>query len=1048
MTAPQRGIDINVSGAAGRAGAPGFNAWQAGGHGGDAGAAQVGGAGGNLDVVLTSEAPRQVRVSGTQRGGQSVAPWDRVISLRSDGGAGGDGGCGGNGAPGLPGRDADGQTPGMPGGPGQRGGDGGRGSNGAAGGAGGSITVSVRAADLDLLVGVQTLARGGPGGCAGRHGEPGAGGRGGRGGRSFSPGSLHDRLGGPQHRHSCLQRPGHGVFQPLRSYSDCDVAHGCNFDLHGSPLLRHGRLQPSCSSHQGHHSRHGGHQHRHSYLDAGCHGFPQLGHGGLQPPCSSHSGLAVQPRVAAGSQGLPGLAGQQPQVLLHPGAQGAPGSVQWLVTDMAAPPYLSRFHLVLSGLHLVSADGHEALAFGDTVHTRLRMCNQALMPSPAHTDIEAVLADDPLFAPEPGPRPPALLPRDLRHSMPHDVAGPSFCIRWPEQPARGERRIAQGQVRLGLRAARTGMALEEGRATRAFTVSYPLEVASLQWQSVATAAAPAAISWSVRTVSHRVLGGDMQAVEIRLRHEGGDAAGRHVWFQLAGSEQAVHLQEAFCLRLETLQPDAAPWVFRGTVRFDAATRSHARADLVVSLHLADRPGGLPHRAIQERPFAVQLGVAYVRDPHKELLLVVNSRTTAAEVRAWEQLAAEMQTGGVSIWNVSLYGALSLTEAVASHDLHEDARKKTIVVLNNPYDTDVGEKTAAGFLGRGGLLRAARAGIATYVLSPAAVDFVGLLRPAAALHPVEHGSLADFKAAVAGRRAGVQRLPLGSDRFPVQVSSLFKGLGRRYLLRQAQRAAALLEDADPERLYALDVRVDLQLVGPRHPLRPWALRGFGKAWQLGTIQVTRGLDVAARALTACVVPEAQMHGREFVLGPANREALCRALRFDRKLALLAALVDGHDGDSPIMQPLLRGIVADLREEQYALRQRPWRGALHPSRIPGKLPRLQALCQHTLTQARCQRGRRGGVLARLYGEVQSLVSHHWAGQLLPWRRDADVDRATARMVGTLSQQLFGRRLPLSPGGCAAAPAGPHAQIETDYTQRSAVTAARLHEAQADM
>lgn len=256
---------------------------------------------------------------------------------------------------------------------------------------------------------------------------------------------------------------------------------------------------------------------------------------------------------------------------------------------------------------------------------------------------------------------------------------------------------------------------------------------------------------------------------------------------------------------------------------------------------------------------------------------------------------------------------------------------------------------------------------------------------------------------------------------------------------------MLEDVDPERLYALDVQVDLQPVGPRDPQRPWALRAFGKAWQLGTIQVTRGLDVAACALTACVAPEAQMHGREFVLGPANREALCRALRFDRKLALLAALADG---DGPMVQPLLRGIVADLREEQHALRQRPWRGALHPSRIPGKLPRLQALCAHALTQAPCQRGRRGGVLARLDGQVQSLVSHHWAGQVLPWRRDADVDRATARLVGALSQQLFGRRLPLVPGGCAAAPAWPHAQVETDYTQRSAVAAARLHEAQADM
>jgi hypothetical protein len=75
------------------------------------------------------------------------------------------------------------------------------------------------------------------------------------------------------------------------------------------------------------------------------------------------------------------------------------------------------------------------------------------------------------------------------------------------------------------------------------------------------------------------------------------------------------------------------------------------------------------RSVQVRPFQVQLAEPFQYVPGaSKVLLVVNNRTTAAEVEEWKALCVRALNAAdercVSVWNLSLYGGVSLKHKVS------------------------------------------------------------------------------------------------------------------------------------------------------------------------------------------------------------------------------------------------------------------------------------------------------------------------------------------------------------------------------------------------
>lgn len=171
--------------------------------GGDATEATQGKDGDHLVLALRQEDHSGVHIKASSGDGSTLA--DKIYDLAvlkkivpsargGRGGSGGNGGDGGRGGTGFRGANATQLMAGTNGGPGGRGGDGGRGSDGKDGGRGGSVTMTVSANDMFLLMAVEGcdhrssagLVRGGVGGSCGFHGHGGMGGFGGAGGAPYS----------------------------------------------------------------------------------------------------------------------------------------------------------------------------------------------------------------------------------------------------------------------------------------------------------------------------------------------------------------------------------------------------------------------------------------------------------------------------------------------------------------------------------------------------------------------------------------------------------------------------------------------------------------------------------------------------------------------------------------------------------------------------------------------------------------------------------------------------------------------------------------------
>jgi hypothetical protein len=432
---------------------------------------------------------------------------------------------------------------------------------------------------------------------------------------------------------------------------------------------------------------------------------------------------------------------------------------------------------------------------------------------------------------------------------------------------------------------------------------------------------------------------------------------------------------------------------RGTIGFSKNAPAYSKVQLQVSLGLDNVNDVDKLNTIQQRVFSVQLARTYAHDPDAGMLVVVNNRTSKEEIAAWEQLAEDMGTKA-NVWNLSLYGAVTLTDAVASHELGASFAGKTAVMLNNEYDagTSAGSRRyAAKDLAQGDTLKATVASnLSTYFVG-GRVDLGRRMDASTALAAsatAEHASVGDFRNAI-DHASGASEQGLGRD--VIEVHTRGKA-DQEDLDRASKKVLAELQDEHPERRY--DARVKFR------PERDDSFFSFMKKHRVGTLEITRGVDVNRHSVAH--MGARNVHDPGFVLGDKNRYAVLKSMPFEQKLTTLDKLTAA--GGSPTQGIAYRAVLSDLAEEQQVLRQEQWDFGFSDKDARGKLRRLGELAANAKPVA--LDSDEGRLMTDLVANVEHMTAQATSiwDRILPGRVDDTVSDATRDVLKDLLKASF--------------------------------------------
>jgi hypothetical protein len=113
-------------------------------------------------------------------------------------------------------------------------------------------------------------------------------------------------------------------------------------------------------------------------------------------------------------------------------------------------------------------------------------------------------------------------------------------------------------------------------------------------------------------------------------------------------------------------------------RFETYSKLH----LVASLHFEQQDDPKIINCIQEMQcevLCINQGL-YEPNPNADFLIVTNAKTTQEEFAAWKAIAEQLKLS-MCVWNIDLYGGISLFQSLNHHMLATDFEGKTIVFLD-------------------------------------------------------------------------------------------------------------------------------------------------------------------------------------------------------------------------------------------------------------------------------------------------------------------------------------------------------------------------------
>lgn len=646
-----------------------------------------------------------------------------------------------------------------------------------------------------------------------------------------------------------------------------------------------------------------------------------------------------------GSNGRPGTDGHPGRAELVAGARGKDGRFSIRVKDGSGRDrtYASRYDLRLVGFELESQNGDGVFEPEEKVLvTNVAVENVGGMPTPSRREVRVALCDHGWLA---AGREELVVPPGLEPGARHVFEGATLTATiGAYHPARPGDPLAAEEVvrhRAWVPDARREMPDYETAASAElgrFTVRFPLEAGPIE--SLCSLAPGDAARLRVRVTNASAVPygreapiGRVVAVDLGL-HESELDAGALLFFDDTGAR--VDLEGHFRREIPLLGPGESVEI-RGTI----AVAEHAPAYRAGRVSLSLELGGLERpadkRPIQRRAFEVRVARPLRLEGALDELLVVNNRTTAEELAAWEALVAGLGLRA-TVLDLSLEGRLELDAAVGGGpSMARRLQDHALVVLASSLDTAEGPRLPARYLDKGELLRAA---CATGVLFHGEkLSLARLVTPSAA------------PSGEPPRAAGawLEAIAKGADDGPAIGGPpvVLDAHGWTGPFADAPPASAIAERAGEVERALYEAWPGRRFVLVTRPA-PKRVRDatVAQRWSLGTIEVHRTLD-AGGAIVAATVPEAEVHDAARVLARDTALELALALPFREKLARLRALAttpgEGAGGlaGATLLEIVADAIVVDLANEALALARPGFCGAKRRRAIAAALRRLDAL-----------------------------------------------------------------------------------------------------------
>ena len=675
------------------------------------------------------------------------------------------------------------------------------------------------------------------------------------------------------------------------------------------------------------------------------------------------------------------------------GSDGPDGSFQIDVhgADGTTRTYDERYQMETRETSPVDGSGDGIFEPGEEGTLGVAFRNASRMPSPSKPLTVGLTGSEHVLT-SPGSR------VELPPSVPPGAQTPSqsldFTLAPDSKTHAGEPLDIDTSFRTSARAERPGVELAESVHETPLRIRYPVQISAVDGDRTATLAEPARVSWKVKNVSTSALGDASECarmVTTGMTRSGGDADPSTLVFT-GPDGKPVSLAEGIGMKLAHLPPGAEVEL-TGTVGFTANADPYTRVELNTLLNLGALDAPASERPIQSREFSVQLARKYAKDPDATVLLVVNDKTSKEEVAEWEALAARFGQKA-NVWNISLYGALSLTEAVEDVELGKDFSGKTMVLLNNDFNGPPDAAFPVDMVKESELLIAsAKRRMSTYVVG-GRLDMDAQLRPQDGEGKVFESRSAHQRA-VRERSSGTDYL-LGHDTVQVQV---WGRPSREKLEKQADKVLGSTHAEHPERRFRLDA--DYQ---------PPAAESFWDHFRpnpAGTVRLHRGADLTENAVAQMVRSDIQQPA--FVSSKENRYAFVKSLTFHQKLESVRSFVLEGKKESEDGKILVAALLSDLAEEQQALRNTTWRGPVSRDELHYKLASMRSLAFfHAVRdhESPAYQEWRGWVI-RLAASVSLMTDQAKTvvDEVVPFRRRNALDDVTDDIVKDMLSMAFG-------------------------------------------
>jgi hypothetical protein len=504
-------------------------------------------------------------------------------------------------------------------------------------------------------------------------------------------------------------------------------------------------------------------------------------------------------------------------------------------------------------------------------------------------------------------------------------------------------------------------------------------------------------------------------ITFRLFFHESELGDEHVCF-FDDTGARIPLSRGFSREIPELLPGQSI-VVEGIVAIAEGAPFYRAGRMWLSLELGSIADPTHPKTIQYRAFDVRVSRPFNRDELGDVLLVVNNRTEANELEAWQALFSALGLR-FSVYDISLEGGFDLGESAGIRK--SDLQGKSVVFLNHLMDTAKGERKSIHYASKEQLLDLCASGARVHVVGePFHLDrFLLPTFDNAASNAIVPATSTYL---VPRKDKPRHSLSVGDAPHDLEISkwSVF-GFGKpteKALIKKAEALHDRLERSYPGRRHVLVWNLEPHLVKDYF---------VASRWQMGRISIHRSLDGVPAAISTTTMKGSKESQRARILERDNILQFVLALPFADKLRRLEALTGTmaeRDDDDDTLAGAVVGIVMhammiDLVEEQIELLRRPWCQGSTPQSLSKALVHLHEVVDKLY---RTRKGSPEGAARAALVHILSSLHFFASSQVAFWeyvppflfeRRAPVLRRVTLDLIKKCIVRIFGGADPKSP------------------------------------